>query len=51
MAGQWILVIIGVLAVEHGIKEFQWISTASNNADMFTKKLAGPEHKKHMMMY
>ena len=29
---------------EAGIIEFQWISTASNEADMFIKNMAGPEH-------
>ena len=32
---------------EAGIIEFQWISTASNEADMFTKKQVGPKHNKH----
>ena len=32
---------------EAGIVEYQWISTANNEADMFTKNLVGPEHNKH----
>ena len=32
---------------EASIVKFQWISTASNEADMFTKNLVGPEHNKH----
>ena len=32
---------------EAGTIEFQWISTANNDADMFTKNLAGLEHNKH----
>ena len=35
---------------EAGIIGFQWISTANNEADMFTKNLAGPEHNKHAVM-
>ena len=32
---------------EAGIVEFQWVSTASNEADMLTRNLVGPEHNKH----
>ena len=32
---------------EAGIIEFQWVSTTNNEADMFTKIMAGPEHIKH----
>ena len=32
---------------EAGIIEVQWISTASNEADMFMKTLAGQEHNKY----
>ena len=32
---------------EAEIIEFQLVSTANNEADMITKKLAGPEHNKH----
>ena len=32
---------------EAGIIEFQWVSRVNNEADMFTKKLTGPEHNKH----
>ena len=32
---------------EAGIIEFQWVSMAKNEADLFTKILAGPEHNKH----
>ena len=32
---------------EVGIVEFQWISTVSDEADMFTKNLVGLEHNKH----
>ena len=32
---------------EAGIIEFQWVSTVSNEADMLTNNLAGPEHNKH----
>ena len=31
---------------ETGMFEFQWISTATNEADMFTKNLGGPEFNK-----
>ena len=30
-----------------GIVEFQWVSTASNEEDMFTKKLVGSKHSNH----
>ena len=32
---------------EADIVEGQWVSTANNEADMFTKNLAQPEHSKH----
>ena len=32
---------------EAGIAEFQWVSMANNEVDLFTKKLAGPEQNKH----
>ncbi len=31
---------------ETGMFEFQWISTATNKADMFTKNLGEPEFNK-----
>ena len=32
---------------EAGIIEFQWVSTTNNEADTFTKNLAGPDHYMH----
>ena len=32
---------------EAGIVEFQWVSSVSNEANMFMKNLAGPKHNKH----
>ena len=32
---------------KEGIIEFQWISKANNESDMFTKNLVGLEHNKH----
>ena len=32
---------------EAGIIEFQCVSTVKNDADIFTKNLARPEHNKH----
>jgi len=36
---------------EDGIIKVEWISTADNSADLFTKNLSGPEFEKHAATY
>jgi hypothetical protein len=36
---------------EEGIVNVEWIPTAENSADLFTKNLPGPSFYKHMSVY